>query len=141
VRSGWRAEDAQGWGGPKEYKGQFIEGSFRAHQVPLTSAGSDPEQRGLLAEWLKSYDIHELIDVQSGRLNDDILRVVPEVAHKRLGMRKEAYSAFQPLDVPEWQPHAIERGTQESCMKATGELLHAVVTQFAAVSSLVLKER
>ena len=41
---------------------EFIEGSFRAHQVPLTKAGKDEAEFKVLKEWLQSYRIGELWD-------------------------------------------------------------------------------
>ena len=55
----------KGWTGPKVVDGQQIEGSFRAHQVPLTM--ESPEHLELLKEWLESYHAEELFD-ENGRL-------------------------------------------------------------------------
>jgi len=117
----------KGWGGPKIYKGKFIEGSFHSHQVPLPAAFEDDEQLGLLQDWLESYNIHELIDVKTGIPSKEIDNVVPQKTDKRLGMRKEAYKAHQPLNVPDWRQVTVEKGTQASCMKSIGELLYQVV--------------
>jgi hypothetical protein len=56
-------------------KGEFVEGSFKSHQVPLQEAGKDDEQFNLLREWLESYQIHELIDVETGAVSKDVLSV------------------------------------------------------------------
>jgi xylulose-5-phosphate/fructose-6-phosphate phosphoketolase len=117
----------KGWSAPKTYKGQFIEGSFKSHQVPLPAANEDEEQLGLLQGWLESYKIHELIDVETGVPIEEVLSVIPENRDKRLGMRRETYQAYQALQLPEWREKAVEKGTQESSMKATGEFLHDVI--------------
>jgi xylulose-5-phosphate/fructose-6-phosphate phosphoketolase len=127
---------AQGWGGPKIFKGEFIEGSFRAHQVPLPAANCDDEQLSALREWLESYNIHELIDPETGIPVEAIDKVVPDIMHKRLGMRKEAYKAYEPIDVPDWKPKAVEKGTQASSMKVTGELLYDVVKAYVNFPSV-----
>ncbi len=57
----------KGWTGPKKLNGNPIEGSWRAHQVPLPAAAKDPEQFKLLGEWLEEYKPAELfnLDVKS----------------------------------------------------------------------------
>ncbi|KAH9856640.1 phosphoketolase [Lenzites betulinus] len=116
----------KGWSGPKELDGEFIEGSFKAHQVPLTGAKNDDNERKILLDWLRSYKPNELFD-QDGTPNEAILSLVPKDAHKRLGMREEAYKAYRPLNVPDWRQFSVEKGSAESCMKTTGEFLHAVI--------------
>ncbi|KAI0806344.1 D-xylulose 5-phosphate/D-fructose 6-phosphate phosphoketolase [Irpex lacteus] len=117
----------KGWGGPKKLHGEFIEGSFRAHQVPLAEAKTDPEQRKMLQEWLTSYGPDRLFP--NGKPNEAVLSVIPEEDGLKLGQKKEAYDSYEPLDVPDWQTLAIKAGEEASCMKAVGELLHEVVKQ------------
>lgn len=45
----------KGWSGSKKVHGEFVEGSFRAHQVPLAAAKKDPEELAALQAWMKSY--------------------------------------------------------------------------------------
>ena len=52
----------KGWTGPKVVDGQRIEGTFRAHQVPLTDPATNPAHLQQLEEWLKSYRPEELFD-------------------------------------------------------------------------------
>lgn len=73
----------QGWGGPKKLGDEFIEGSFHAHQVPLPNAKKDPEQLGILQEWLESYKPDELFD-DDGVPNERILSIIPAVCRKSL---------------------------------------------------------
>ena len=121
---------SQGWGGPKKLHGEFIEGSFRAHQVPLTEAKTDPEERADLQQWLSSYDPHEVLP--NGEPNADVLKVIPEEGHLKLGQRKESYASYEPLDVPNWIESGIpvEKGTEASCMKIVGEFLHEVTKRW-----------
>ncbi|THG98190.1 hypothetical protein EW026_g3949 [Hermanssonia centrifuga] len=118
----------KGWGGPKKVHGEFIEGSFHAHQVPLTEAKTDPEERKALQKWLTSYDPCELFGT-TGEPNQEILSIIPEENHLKLGQKKEAYAAYTPLDVPAWEHMGVEKGTQASCMKVVGEYLHDVIKQ------------
>ncbi|EIN09747.1 phosphoketolase, partial [Punctularia strigosozonata HHB-11173 SS5] len=118
----------KGWGGPKEFDGKIIEGSFHAHQVPLPAANKDQKQLEALQAWLRSYKTEELFTVDGAPV-DDILSIIPQEKEKRLGQRAEAYKAYRPLDVPDWREFAIakEKGEQASCMQAVGRLLRAVI--------------
>ena len=57
----------KGWTGPKEVEGIPIEGTFRAHQVPLANVKENAEHRKLLEAWMKSYQPDKLFDPE-GRL-------------------------------------------------------------------------
>ena len=52
----------KGWTGPKRMEGKRVEGSFRAHQVPILVNKEHPENLPLLETWLKSYHPEELFD-------------------------------------------------------------------------------
>lgn len=107
--------------------GEYIEGSFRAHQVPLPNAKTDDEELSVLQQWLDSYKISELINTETGIPLESILRVVPKVPSKRLGQRKEANGDYNALTMPEWEKLGVEKGTQESCMKRIGKYLLEVI--------------
>src|SRR5437763_611107 len=62
----------KGWTGPKEVDGHPVEGTWRAHQVPMAAARTNPEHLALLETWMRSYHPEELFDA-SGAL-------VPELA-------------------------------------------------------------
>src|SRR5262249_57997771 len=52
----------KGWTGPKIVDGQQIEGTYRAHQVPLSDPRRNPEHLAILEQWLRSYRPEELFD-------------------------------------------------------------------------------
>ncbi|KAI0267712.1 phosphoketolase [Gloeopeniophorella convolvens] len=116
----------KGWGAPKSFHGQIIEGSFHSHQVPLPAAKTDPEQLSLLSSWLESYKPSELFD-KDGRPVADLLKIIPVSEEKLLGRRNEANSNYFPLTLPQWQKNVVEKGTQQSCMKVVGEFLANVI--------------
>ena len=130
----WLIHVKQGWSGPKELHGEYIEGSFKAHQVPLPEAKTDAQERTMLLDWLRSYGPTELFG-KDGIPNDAILSLIPKEESKRLGMREEAYKAYTPLDVPDWKQFAVEKGSAQSCMKITGELVDAVVSASLAAAT------
>jgi len=57
----------KGWTAPREVEGHFLEGFWRAHQVPLPAAKSDPEQLGILENWMRSLRPDSFFD-NSGKL-------------------------------------------------------------------------
>lgn len=119
----------KGLSGPKRVHGEIVEGSFHAHQVPLPLAKSSDEELAQLQEWLESYKPKELF-TEGGSPIDAILSVIPEDPEKKLGQRRESYKAYTPLSTPEWQSYCVDRGTQESCMKAIGRFLKEVVKEY-----------
>jgi xylulose-5-phosphate/fructose-6-phosphate phosphoketolase len=66
----------KGWTGPKIVDGVPIEGTFRAHQVPLATVRENPEHLKLLEEWMRSYKPEELFD-RDGRLVPDLAGLAP----------------------------------------------------------------
>ena len=54
----------KGWTCPPEVDGQRVEGTFRAHQVPLPGARTDGTHRAVLEQWMKTYRPEELFDEQ-----------------------------------------------------------------------------
>ncbi|KIK98673.1 hypothetical protein PAXRUDRAFT_823582 [Paxillus rubicundulus Ve08.2h10] len=118
----------KGWTGPKQLHGEFIEGSFHSHQVPLPEVKTSEEELKLLQAWLSSYQPHELFTV-GGVPKDDVLKVIPDDQEKKLGMKKEANAVFQPLTVPDWVPFGIQSGHEASCMKTIGNYLREVIKE------------
>ena len=96
--------------------------------MPLPNAKTDELERDMLQSWLRSYKPNELFGLD-GVPNSAILSVIPKEECKRLGMREEAYRAYTPLDVPDWRKFVVKKGTLQSCMQVTGELLDAVAQQ------------
>ncbi|MDH5103265.1 phosphoketolase family protein [Lacticaseibacillus rhamnosus] len=71
----------KGWTGPKEWDGEPIEGSFRAHQIPIPVDQGDMEHADELVNWLKSYKPNELFD-ENGSLKPDIQAIVPKGSYR-----------------------------------------------------------
>src|SRR5674476_104802 len=72
----------KGWTGPKVVDGLQVEGTFRAHQVPL-HPGAHPEHLKLLEDWLRSYRPEELFD-EHGRLKPELAELAPK-GERRMG--------------------------------------------------------
>jgi xylulose-5-phosphate/fructose-6-phosphate phosphoketolase len=97
----------KGWTGPKELHGEPVEGSFRAHQVPVPDAKSDPDSLHIVEEWLRSYRPHELFDAE-GRPAQDILAQCPR-GERRMGSNPHTIGGRlrQPLDRPDINTYAV----------------------------------
>jgi xylulose-5-phosphate/fructose-6-phosphate phosphoketolase len=98
----------KGWTGPKEWNGLPIEGTFRAHQVPLTEVRQNPQQLKLLEEWLRSYRPEELFD-QKGRLIPELIELIPK-GSRRMGANPMANGGrlLIDLDLPPYVDYAID---------------------------------
>jgi len=112
----------KGWSGPKKVNGEFVEGSFHSHQVPLMTAKSDEGQLKDLQKWLTSYGPKELF-TETGDSVDIIKHIIPEKPENRLGQRAETYKVHKSLDLPDWRKFGVEKGSAESCMKTIGKYL------------------
>ncbi len=73
----------KGWTGPKVVDGQQIEGTFRAHQVPLLVDAAHPHHVDQLDSWMRSYKPGELFD-ETGRLLPDLAALAPR-GQRRMG--------------------------------------------------------
>ena len=98
----------KGWTGPKSVDGLPIEGTFRAHQVPLQIDDSHPGNLGHLERWMKSYRPEELFD-QRGRLNEELLELAP-VGERRMGANPHANGGLllKALIMPDFKANAID---------------------------------
>ncbi|WP_326806525.1 MULTISPECIES: phosphoketolase family protein [unclassified Streptomyces] len=97
----------KGWSGPREVDGQPVEGTWRAHQVPLAGVKDDPERLRQLERWLRSYRPQELFD-EAGRPLPAVLECVPE-GELRLGSVPEANGGrlLRQLPLPRLEPYAV----------------------------------
>ena len=95
----------KGWTGPKFVDGQQIEGSFRAHQVPISM--EKPEHLQLLEDWLKSYHAEELFD-ENGRLIPELAELAPK-GNARLGANPHANGGLllKDLRLPDFREYGI----------------------------------
>ncbi|HYL71943.1 MAG TPA: phosphoketolase family protein, partial [Candidatus Dormibacteraeota bacterium] len=101
-------ESPKGWTGPKEVDGQQVEGTFRAHQVPLTDPRSNPEHLKALESWLRSYRPQELFDAQ-GRLRAELRALAPQ-GPRRMSANPHANGGLllAPLELPDYRRYAVQ---------------------------------
>jgi len=98
----------KGWTGPREVDGLPVEGTWRAHQVPLAETRENPEHRRLLEEWLRSYRPEELFD-EDGRLVPELRALAPE-GERRMSANPHANGGLllRDLDLPDFRAYAVE---------------------------------
>jgi len=97
----------KGWTGPKFVDGKPVEGTWRAHQVPIADM-KNPEHLKQLEEWMKSYRAHELFDAK-GKFREEFAALAP-TGHRRMGVNPHANGGelLVPLAMPHFRDHAIE---------------------------------
>ncbi|MEA5452593.1 phosphoketolase family protein [Leptolyngbya sp. CCNP1308] len=97
----------KGWTGPKWVDGLQIEGTFRAHQVPLSDPATYPEHLRLIEDWLRSYRPDELFD-ESGRLNPELAELAPK-GDRRMGANPHANGGLllRDLVMPNFRDYAV----------------------------------
>ncbi len=98
----------KGWTGPKVVDGLQIEGTFRAHQVPLSDPATHPEHLKLLEDWLRSYRPEELFDEQ-GRLQPELAELAPK-GERRMGANPHANGGMllRDLRMPDFREYAAD---------------------------------
>ncbi len=97
----------KGWTGPAEVDGQRIEGTFRAHQVPMGEM-SRPDHVRILEDWMQSYRPRELFD-EAGRLRPEIAALSP-TGHRRMSANPHANGGalLQDLVLPDYRDYAVD---------------------------------
>lgn len=115
----------KGWSGPKKIHGEFIEGSFHSHQVPLPKAKKDKEELRALQDWLASYGPEDLFNDKGGPI-DAITSIIPKTDSKKLGQRIESYGNYHPPEMPNWKHFVVSKGSYESSMKVIGKFIDEV---------------
>ena len=97
----------KGWTGPKVVDGRQVEGTFRAHQVPLSEVRTNPKHLEQLEQWMRSYRPQELFD-DRGRLRAELAELAPE-GPRRMGANPHANGGLllRELRLPEFREYAV----------------------------------
>lgn len=97
----------KGWTGPKEVDGLPVEGTWRAHQVPLDKLATNPQHLKMLEEWMKSYKAEELFDKQ-GKLIPELADLAPK-GESRMGANPHANGGLllHDLKIPDFREYAV----------------------------------
>ena len=126
-------ETPKGWTGPKEVDGVQIEGTYRAHQVPLAGLAENEDHLRQLEAWMKSYKPEELFD-DSGRLKKEFAELAPE-GRRRMGANPHANGGLLLMDLrlPDFRNYQVEvsspGGTTVETTSVLGTYLRDVVSK------------
>ena len=125
----------KGWTCPKEVDGVPVEGTWRAHQVPIAKVRGNPEHLRLLAEWLESYRPKDLFDAR-GALAPELAAQAPE-GDRRMSANPHANGGelLRDLVLPDFRDYAVGvpepgKGMTEAT-KVLGTFLRDVVARNA----------
>ncbi|HVB33609.1 MAG TPA: phosphoketolase family protein [Patescibacteria group bacterium] len=97
----------KGWTGPKEVDGLPVEGTWRAHQVPIPEVATNAGHRKMLEEWMKSYRPEELFD-STGKLMPELAALAPE-GERRMGANPHANGGLllRDLSMPDFRDYTV----------------------------------
>ena len=98
----------KGWTGPKEVDGLPVEGTWRAHQVPVTDVRDNPDHLRILEDWLRSYRPEELFD-DAGRPVPELVELPPR-GERRMSANPNANGGelLRDLVLPDFRDYAVE---------------------------------
>ncbi|HWE52928.1 MAG TPA: phosphoketolase family protein [Bryobacteraceae bacterium] len=98
----------KGWTGPKELDGKPVEGTFRAHQVPLDSPRERPDELQMLQKWMLSYKPLELFD-EGGKFRAEYANLAPR-GERRMGANPQANGGLllKDLILPDFCDYAVD---------------------------------
>jgi xylulose-5-phosphate/fructose-6-phosphate phosphoketolase len=98
----------KGWTCPKELDGHKLEGSWRAHQIPITDPVTNPAHLKLVEQWMRSYRPEELFD-EAGTLIPEIAEMAP-TGTSRISGNPHANGGLlrKPLDMPDFRDYAVK---------------------------------
>src|SRR5713226_3674127 len=126
----------KGWTGPKEVDGLPIEGTFRAHQVPVADVKEKPEHLQILEQWMRSYHPEELFD-ENARLVPELTALAPR-GERRMGANPHANGGklMVNLDIPDFTDYAVEvkkpATEHKESTRQLGMMLRDIFTRNAA---------
>jgi xylulose-5-phosphate/fructose-6-phosphate phosphoketolase len=117
----------KGWTGPAQVDGLPVEGTWRAHQLPLAAVRTNPGHLRLLEEWLRSYRPDELFDV-GGRPLPDLLALTPG-GPRRLGSAPQANGGalLRDLIMPDFRDYAVPVPTPGAQLSEPTRVLGAML--------------
>jgi xylulose-5-phosphate/fructose-6-phosphate phosphoketolase len=125
----------KGWTGPKVVDGKPVEGTWRAHQVPLAEMAANPGHVKMLEEWMRRYRPEELFD-DTGRLRPEIAALAPH-GERRMSANPvtNGGAVLRDLRLPHFRDYAVEvpspGGTVAEATRVQGTFLRDVLRMSA----------
>jgi len=121
----------KGWTGPKVVDGKQVEGTYRAHQVPLGEVRSNASHLAMLEQWMRSYRPQELFD-ERGRVRPELAALAPEGARRMsANPRANGGELLRDLRLPDFRAYAVQvlqpGGVDAEDTKVLGGFLRDVI--------------
>jgi xylulose-5-phosphate/fructose-6-phosphate phosphoketolase len=123
----------KGWTGPKVVDGVQIEGTFRAHQVPLAELFEKPEHLRMLEQWMRGYGAEQLFDA-AGKLKPELQELAPK-GDRRMGANPHANGGIllRDLRMPDFREYAVvvdrPGSARAECTRILGQFLRDVMKE------------
>jgi xylulose-5-phosphate/fructose-6-phosphate phosphoketolase len=120
----------KGWTGPRKVDDKYLEGYWRAHQVPITDVHENPDHLKLLETWMRSYEPDRLFS--GGKISPDLKALCP-TGHRRMSANPVANGGVlrKPLKMPDFRSYAIKvdkpAATMEGSMQNMAKFLRDVI--------------
>ncbi|HKE66576.1 MAG TPA: phosphoketolase family protein [Micromonosporaceae bacterium] len=117
----------KGWTGPKVVDGKPVEGTWRAHQVPLPAARNDAKHLAQLVEWMRSYRPADLFDA-AGAPRADLVGWLPR-GDLRISANPNTFGGAQTreLELPDFRTHGVKAGATAEPTRVLGGWLRDVM--------------
>jgi xylulose-5-phosphate/fructose-6-phosphate phosphoketolase len=121
----------KGWTGPKVVDGKPVEGTFRAHQVPVEEFATKPENLKILEAWMRSYKPEELFD-KDGRFISELAELAPK-GRRRMGANPNANGGLllKELKMPDFRDYAVQVSkpgdVQAESTRLQGEFIRDII--------------
>jgi len=122
----------KGWTGPDKVDGKQVQGTFRAHQVPMGDM-KHPGHVKILEKWMKSYRPQELFD-QSGRLRPELAELAPQ-GTRRMGANPHANGGLllRDLRLPDFRDYAVKvpkpGAVEAEATRVQGDFIRDVISR------------
>ena len=121
----------KGWTAPRKVGEHYLEGYWRAHQVPIADVATNPADLKILEKWMRSYKPEELFD-KDGRFIPELKALAPK-GNRRMSANPIANGGLlrKPLDMPDFRTAGVEvkkpGKTMASSVSMLGNFLREVV--------------
>jgi xylulose-5-phosphate/fructose-6-phosphate phosphoketolase len=121
----------KGWTGPEKVDGLQVEGTWRAHQVPMTDVRTNPEHLGILEAWMRSYRPDELFDAD-GRLMPELADLAPR-GDRRMSANPHANGGLllKDLLLPDFREYGVDvpepGSTRSEATRVLGGFLRDII--------------
>ena len=98
----------KGWTAPRKVGEHYLEGYWRAHQVPIADIATNAASLKVLEQWMRSYKPEELFD-KNGRIIPELKALAPK-GHRRMSANPIANGGLlrKPLEMPDFRSAAVE---------------------------------